>query len=622
MHRASNPLNDTVRSSAGRAALRSVRARRAQRRAAAQRHHACGCSRSRSRSWLLLAGRPGDVVTREEIQAEVWPAGHLRRLRAVAQLLHPPDPRRARRQRASPRATSRRCRGAATAGSAGPVERVTSGATLREWPRPIARTRCAPGRGERRPSAVPIRTPRRRAGRLPARGAPAPRGRARLARASSRGARRRPLARGRRDRRRSRGSGRVASSPRARRRRPSRPRSSASPSAAGSSTRPASRPTGRSSTPRRGTAQPRELHVTRSDRRDFRAARHQGRAWSSASRARARSRSCATASWRGRRSRAGPPKEVLKGVARRRLDARTGADFAVARWVDGRTPARVPGRPRARAGARATSAGCGLARRPLPRLHRAPGARTTTAARGRGLRPRRAASVAACDEWGSLEGLAWAPAAARSGSRPRAWAPTTRCARSRSTAACAPCSRGMGRLVLHDAAPDGRLLLERATLRSEMLFRARASPRTATSPGSTSRRRPRSRPTAPPSSSTRAARAAARTTPPSCAGPTAPSRSAWARAARSGSPRTGSGCSRFPCASRTAWTCVPIGPGEPRQVRIAGAAAHETAGFVGDGRTIFVSTRDAGREARDLARRAPTARIRAGSRCPRAARSA
>jgi hypothetical protein len=38
---------------------------------------------------------------------------------------------------------------------------------------------------------------------------------------------------------------------------------------------------------------------------------------------------------------------------------------------------------------------------------------------------------------------------------------------------------------------------------------------------------------------------------------------------------------------------VPVGPGEPRQVRIAGAAAHETAGFVGDGRTIFVGTRDA-----------------------------
>ena len=32
------------------------------------------------------------------------------------------------------------------------------------------------------------------------------------------------------------------------------------------------------------------------------------------------------------------------------------------------------------------------------------------------------------------------------------------------------------------------------------------------------------------------------------------------------------------------------------QVKIAGAAVHEMAGFVGDGRTIFVSTRDEGRK--------------------------
>jgi hypothetical protein len=38
---------------------------------------------------------------------------------------------------------------------------------------------------------------------------------------------------------------------------------------------------------------------------------------------------------------------------------------------------------------------------------------------------------------------------------------------------------------------------------------------------------------------------------------------------------------------------VPTGPGQPRSVAIPGAATHETAGWLADGRTIFVTTRDA-----------------------------
>jgi DNA-binding winged helix-turn-helix (wHTH) protein len=37
---------------------------------------------------------------------------------------------------------------------------------------------------------------------------------------------------------------------------------------------------------------------------------------------------------------------------------------------------------------------------------------------------------------------------------------------------------------------------------------------------------------------------------------------------------------------------VPTGPGQPRRVQIPGAASHDTAGWLPDGRTIFVTTRD------------------------------
>jgi DNA-binding winged helix-turn-helix (wHTH) protein len=92
---------------------------------------------------VLLASRPGDVVTREEIQAEVWPAGTfvdfeqslnfcIRQIRAALgdNALAP------RYVETLPR------RGYRWVG--GPVERVTSGPKLREWPRSLAAEAARP----------------------------------------------------------------------------------------------------------------------------------------------------------------------------------------------------------------------------------------------------------------------------------------------------------------------------------------------------------------------------------------------------------------------------------------------------------------------------------------------
>ena len=79
--------------------------------------------------------------------------------------------------------------------------------------------------------------------------------------------------------------------------------------------------------------------------------------------------------------------------------------------------------------------------------------------------------VAATPEWASLDGLAWAPDGRE------VWLTASEVGADNSLRALSLDGRvrtvlsGMGRLVLHDVAPDGRVLLERATLRSEVLFR-------------------------------------------------------------------------------------------------------------------------------------------------------
>jgi hypothetical protein len=84
--------------------------------------------------------------------------------------------------------------------------------------------------------------------------------------------------------------------------------------------------------------------------------------------------------------------------------------------------------------------------------------------------------VAATEQWASLEGIAWAP-----GGR-EVWFTASPVGADNAMRALTLDGRvrtvlsGMGRLVLHDVAPDGRALLERATLRSEMLFRRAGEP--------------------------------------------------------------------------------------------------------------------------------------------------
>ena len=86
---------------------------------------------------LLLAGRPGDVVTREEIQGEIWPAGTfvdfeqslnfcIRQIRAALR----DDANAPRYVETLPRRGYRWV--------AGPVQSETSPAVVREWPRPLA----------------------------------------------------------------------------------------------------------------------------------------------------------------------------------------------------------------------------------------------------------------------------------------------------------------------------------------------------------------------------------------------------------------------------------------------------------------------------------------------------
>ena len=195
-------------------------------------------------------------------------------------------------------------------------------------------------------------------------------------------------------------------------------------------------------------------------------------------------------------------------------------------------------------------------------------------------------------------GLVAARATRSASPRPR-WEPTprsTRCALDGRVRTVLP---AMGRLVLHDISPEGRLLIERTTLRHEIRFRRLAregGPRPVLA--GPLRRWPISRPTAKPSSSTRAARAAAPSTRSSSARPTARSRSAWVPAAPSASPRTGSGRSPSPSSTAAASTSCPRGPERSARSATPGSSQYDSAGFVGDGQTIFFTERRTGRQGR------------------------
>jgi hypothetical protein len=168
----------------------------------------------------------------------------------------------------------------------------------------------------------------------------------------------------------------------------------------------------------------------------------------------------------------GPPKEVLKDVVAADW-AGDGGDFAVARLVEGAHTIELPvGRVVAT-----------VAR--VSRLRLSPDGRYLAIAEhptlddDRGLvviLDRDGRRVASTAEWASLDGIAWA-----AGGR-EVWLTASSVGADNAVHALSvdgrvrPVLSGMGRLVLHDVAPDGRVLLERATLRSEILFRRAGEP--------------------------------------------------------------------------------------------------------------------------------------------------
>ena len=201
--------------------------------------------------------------------------------------------------------------------------------------------------------------------------------------------------------------------------------------------------------------------------------------------------------------------------------------------------------------------------------------------------------VASSEGWGSLEGLAWSP---RGG---EVWFTAARSGADSALHALSLDGRvrlvlaGMGRLVLHDVAADGRVLLESATLRSEMLFRREGEAEDR-------------------NLSWLDFSAAVALSPDA-------SEIFFYESGQGGGPDylnfvrrtdgtlpvrvgTGRACSLSPDGQ---WALainlrqpdhvdvLPTGPGEPRQIRIPGAAVHEMAGFVAGGRKVYVTTRDA-----------------------------
>jgi DNA-binding winged helix-turn-helix (wHTH) protein len=515
---------------------------------------------------LVLACRAGDVVTREELQAEVWPAGTfvdfeqslnfcVRQIRAALG----DNANSPRYLETLPR------RGYRWIG--GPVQRVTASPAVREWPRAVAPDAAPREAGLPAPAAVPSPAPAER----PRPGWP----RVAVLVTAALGA--------------------AALGAMAAREWLPRPRE------------PAGRPSFQRMTFRRGSVfaarfgpdrqvvytaswdgEPRFIHVARSDPRDFRALDVQGLVVGV-------SRSGEVAFIHdGVLARAplagGPPKEVLKPVAAADWTA-DGADFAVARPVGGRFRIEFP-------------VGHVLEETPAypSRLRLSPDARLVaiayhpTLGDDRGLvvvLDRSGRRVAATQEWASLDGLAWAP-----GGR-EVWFTASDVGADNSVGALSLDGRvrsvlsGMGRLVLHDAAPDGSVLLERATLRCQVLFR-RA--------GDAENR----------DLSWLDFSAVEGISPDGStvlffeSGQGGGAGYATYLRRTDGSPPVHVGSGRaLGLSPDGAWVLsvslskpdhldlTPTGPGESRTVRLPGVVAHEQAGFVGDGKRIFVTGRDA-----------------------------
>ena len=442
MHRASNPLNDAAEGQL--LALRfgpfelDVRSGELRRNGSAVR-----LQPQPFKVLVLLACRPGDVVTREEIQAEVWPAGTfvdfeqslnfcVRQIRAALG----DNANAPRYVETLPR------RGYRWVGGA--VEQVSAAATVREWPRPVPAEPRLPAGEE--------------AALAPAARAPGPLAAPALRRRSA------VLA----------GLALFALAALAAWRwLPGRP------------VPPAEPPSFQRITFRRGSVGSarfgpggqvvysgawdggaRALHVVGPDSGDSRgldvgdaqvvavspsgevAFLHQG--------------VLARAPLSG-----GPPKDVLKDVAAADWAAE-GGEFAVVRYAEGSFRIEFPvGRVLATAArvsrVRLSPDGRHLAIAEHPTLDDDRGLVAVLDRDGR--------RVASTREWASLDGIAWA-----AGGR-EVWLTASSVGADNVVQALSldgrvrPVLSGMGRLVIHDVAADGRVLLERATLRSEALFR-------------------------------------------------------------------------------------------------------------------------------------------------------
>ena len=514
---------------------------------------------------LLLAGRPGEVVTREEIQSEIWPAGTfvdfeqslnfcVRQIRAALR----DDANAPRYVETLPRRGYRWVAGA--------VQSETSPAVVREWPRPLATE----------PAARPAETS---SGETPAAVAPQPfpaRWRVLVAFAAL---------------------GLLALGGLAvfalRDRKPSVP--------------PAS-PVFQRITFRRGAVNSarfgpdgqvvysaawdgggRALYVARSNPRDSSALEIKDAMVAGVSAAGEvaflRAGVLARAPLAG-----GPAKDMLSDILAADW-SKDASDFAVARAEGARFRVEFPaGRLLAET---ATRPG---------RLRISPDGRHVAVTEhpvlndDRGLvviLDRAGRRVATTPEWASLEGLAWSPSGAE--------VLFTACEAGADNSLrglslegkLRVVLSGTGRLVLHDVAPDGRVLLERATVRSEVVFhRAAANEDKDLSWLDYS--------------------AVAGISP---SGDTVlfyesgegggPEYTTFLRRS-DGSPPVRVGMGRaldlspdgrlvlsVDIRNATALDLTPTGPGEIRKVRIPGFVAHDDAGFLADSRRIFVTGRDA-----------------------------
>jgi DNA-binding winged helix-turn-helix (wHTH) protein len=571
MHRASNPLNDAIDGPL--LALRfgpfelDVRSGELRRNGTTVR-----LQPQPFKVLVLLASRPGNVVTREEIQSEVWPAGTfvdfeqslnfcIRQIRsALGDNANAP-----RYLETLPR------RGYRWVGGA--VERVTAPVTVREFPRPVE--------SERRPVVSP---------EAPAPPPPALPGPAARPRPSAwwLGA---ALAV-------------VVVAAGVWLLRPLRPEAPGAP------------PSFQRMTFRRGAVGsarfgpagqvvysaswdggPRLLHVASSDPRDFRALELEGMVVgvsTSGEVAFLRDGVLTRAPLAG-----GPPKDVLKPVVAADWTS-DGSEFAVVRKEGERFRVEFP-------------VGRVLQETPVrpSRLRLSPDARHLAIAwhpvldDDRGLvsvLDREGRRVAATPEWASLDGLAWSP-----GGR-EVWFTASEVGADNSLRALSldggvrPVLSAMGRLVLHDVARDGRVLVERATLRSEVLFRraGEAEDRDLSWLDF--------------SAAEGISRDGSTVLFYESGQGGGPGYTTYLRKADGSAPvRVGKGRAlslsadgRFVLSvsveSPEHLEITPTGPGENRTLRVPGVSAHEEGGFVGDGRRVYVTGRDeAGRRSTWLA---------------------